>query len=130
MAHGRTHGLRPPTPEERARASGIHRYALGLGLAGRDLYDAIGNHFDPRCLQQRLMPLLRPWALGLDVGRPVYPDPAAILAIFDNLRAAVRRLLPFVNLVRVPFRDDVVAQLVADGLLPADTSQRQDDRRD
>ena len=126
MTNGRQHGLRPPTEHERVRASGLHPYLDHLGLQGRALYDAVGTHFDPRSLELRLMPLLRAWFGGGEVARPRYLDPMQILAVFDRLHAAVRRACPFAPLVRSPFRPDVTAMLVGDGLLPAAAQQGRD----
>ena len=72
---GCTHGLRLPTPEERARASGLGAYFDSLSLGGRDLYDAVGGHQDPRNLQQRVLPGVLAWLRGEG---PSEPPPSAV----------------------------------------------------
>ena len=116
-------GIRPPNEWERARASGVGSYYARLGLAGKELYDAVGTHFGPRSLQQRLIPLLRQWGAGSTITEVGLPDPSQLLAIFHRLHAKVRQQCTcrFANLVSSPFRYDVVAHLVAQGLLPAST---------
>ena len=126
MSQGREHGLRTPTPEERARASGLGTYLDQLGLAGRELFDAIGTHFDPRCLQQRVALLLRAWSNGLHVPRPAYPDPNALKALFDRLHAQVRAGHPWTGLAHTPFRSDVMDSLEAEGLLEAQPVRARD----
>ena len=66
MRHGRENGVRPPTAQERANAGGMAGYYRSLELQGRELYDAVGNHFDPRCLQQRVTTLLHDWFNSVD----------------------------------------------------------------
>eukprot|EP00974_Lingulodinium_polyedra_P107719 10426450-Lingulodinium_polyedra.AAC.1 len=53
--NGVQHGFRPPTQDERARATGAAAYLRALGLSPRDFYDAIGNHFDRHVVAVRLM---------------------------------------------------------------------------
>ena len=72
---GRIHGLRLPTPDERARAVGLGAYFASLSLGGRDLYDAVGGHQDPRNLQQRVLPGMLAWLRGES---PSGPPPSSL----------------------------------------------------
>eukprot|EP00959_Pyramimonas_sp_CCMP1952_P337389 7065284-Pyramimonas_sp.AAC.1 len=64
VREGRAHGLRPPCAEERARATGLAGCCRGLGIDGRALYDAVGIHFGPRCLQRRVVSVMQAWKAG------------------------------------------------------------------
>ena len=122
MAEGRKHGVRPPDAHERARACGLGPYYSRLGLTGRDLFDAVGGHFDPRSLQQRLIPAFMKWASGDLIPEPTYLPPCQLLQLFRDLRGQVRQRLtcPFVPLTPSPFRDDVALSLIRQGYLPHD----------
>jgi len=119
MANGRLHGLRPPSEHERARAVGLASYYDGLDLAGRDLYDAVGMHFDPRCLQQRIISLLKDWFRGINPAPVAYPPPADLLRVFDKVWRHARLHCPFAGLASGPFRPDIHYQLVQAGDIPA-----------
>ena len=47
-------GYRVPTPAERARATGRAQYLNEFGLNGVQLYNAVGNHFDPDAFRTRI----------------------------------------------------------------------------
>ena len=117
MAEGRGHGLRVPTAEERARAVGMDGYLTGRGLTGRPLYDAVGMHFDPRCLRHRIAHFLRDWLATGTVAPTSFRTPRDLANIFVGLHAAARRQKPFAILVPSPFRQDVEQQCIQDGLL-------------
>ena len=119
MTNGRMHGLRPPTEHERASAVGLASYYAGLDLTGRDLYDAVGIHFDPRCLQQRVISLLKDWLRGVNPVPVNYPAPADLVQIFDRVWRHARHHCPFAVLASGPFRADIHAQLVQAGEVPA-----------
>ena len=119
MANGRLHGLRPPSEHERARAVGLASYYARLDLTGRDLYDAVGMHFDPRCLQQRIISLLKDWFRGVNPAPVAYPQPTDLLRIFDRVAAHARRHCPYTALASGPFRHDIHHQLVQAGQVPA-----------
>jgi len=88
-------------------------------LGGRDLYDAVGMHFDPRCLQQRLIALLQDWFRGISPVPVTYPAPTDLLRIFERVHRHARRHCPFAHLVSGPFRPDIHYQLVRAGEIPA-----------
>jgi hypothetical protein len=117
MTEGAAHGLRPPSGPERARAVGMHEYLEALGLHGRALYDAVGTHFDPRCLQIRVASLLTRWMRDGQASQPDYASPQDLATIFARVHAAARRNKPFAILMRSPFRTDVEAQLIHNGAL-------------
>ena len=62
--HGTRLGFRVPNAGERARATGRGAYLSSLKLTEAQLYDLVGNHFDPDALILRIGPLLRAWARG------------------------------------------------------------------
>ena len=121
MRHGRDHGIRVPSAEERARAVGMAGYLTALGLQDRPLYDAVGMHFDPRCMRRRITTFLRSWRDTGAVTQPQFPQPRGIVDIFVRLHAGARRHRPFATLVHSPFRADVEQQLIQDGLLDGPT---------
>ena len=126
MRHGREHGLRPPSAEERARAVGMSTYYQGLQLQGRELYDAVGNHFDPRCLQQRVSSLLHDWFQGVDPPRAPRATFEHIRASFDRASAFARQRCPFAPRAAGPLRQDLATSrnLGSGHPVPAPTPQR------
>ena len=50
-------GYRVRNPEERARATGRAQYFAARGLSDVQLYNAVGNHFDPDALRIRMKSL-------------------------------------------------------------------------
>ena len=107
MSNGREHGLRAPTEQERARAVGMADYYHGLQLQGRELYDAVGNHFDPRCLQQRVSTLLRDWFNGIDPPRPPRAAYGHIRRSFNSSSEFARTRCPFAPRAAGPLRHDM-----------------------
>eukprot|EP00969_Alexandrium_andersonii_P192581 8507615-Alexandrium_andersonii.AAC.1 len=53
--HGLQWGLRRPTAEERARATGVGPYLVTLNLTDRPMYDAQGNSFHPMVVAIRAL---------------------------------------------------------------------------
>ena len=90
--HGATHGVRMPSPGERAAATGQGPYLAGLGLEARQLFDAVGSHLDVTALQVRLRGPLHDWLQG-STGHPrTYHAPAALLSQYRRLAAEVEHL--------------------------------------
>eukprot|EP00959_Pyramimonas_sp_CCMP1952_P185348 3875618-Pyramimonas_sp.AAC.1 len=48
----------------------------GSELSDRALYDAVGIHSDPRCLQRRVVSALRAWGAGRTADAACAPAPA------------------------------------------------------
>ena len=78
--------------EERARATGRGPYLRALGLTDRQLYDLIGNHFDPDAVLMRITPAIGDWLLrgAYEGPRPV--SPAELTRIYRQAQAEVRRM--------------------------------------
>ena len=89
---GGAHGVRMPTPVERARSTGHGEYLLSLNLQPRQLFDAVGNHFDVDALCLRLRGPLRRYLIAGAATAPKYPDPAALLRQYTRLRADIEHL--------------------------------------
>ena len=86
---GPRRGYRVPTPDERARATGRAQYFAALGLNEVQLYNAVGNHFDPDALRARIRgPLSR---IGREEPTPrhQYPTPADISVIYQEVAREV-----------------------------------------
>ncbi|CAK0788266.1 unnamed protein product, partial [Prorocentrum cordatum] len=87
--HGAAHGVRMPSPAERAAATGHGPYLAGLGLEARQLFDAVGSHLDVTALQVRLRGPLRDWLQGRTGHPRAYHAPAALLSQYRRLAADV-----------------------------------------
>ena len=84
-------GFRIPNVDERARATGRGPYLQALGLTARQLYDLIGNNFDPDAVLMRISPAVGDWLLrGAYEGPPPVP-PAELMRIFLQVQAEVRQ---------------------------------------
>ena len=84
--HGPTLGFRPWNNAERVRAIGPAAYLNSLGLSPVQLFNLIGNHFDPRALGHRI---LQPMFALMQHRQPrwhQFPSPADALAFFEELR--------------------------------------------
>ena len=84
---------------------------LQLGLTERQLFDLVGNHYDPDALLVRTRHLMGAWLLGhaVPTARPVPPH--RILQIYQDLRQAVAaRGIP---VEARPCPNDVYLQLTA-----------------
>ena len=108
---GPRRGYRVPTPNERARATGRAHYFAALGLNEVQLYNAVGNHFDPDALRARIRgPLSR---IGREEPTPrhQYPTPADISVIYQEVaREVARHRIPTAP---APFPPDLVRVLTA-----------------
>ena len=87
--HGTRLGFRVPNAGERARATGRGGYLSSLKLTEAQLYDLVGNHFDPDALILRIGPLLRAWARGACPPSITTPSPPYLLHIYRQVRAQV-----------------------------------------
>ena len=59
------------------------------------------------------------WLQAGAAPRPTYPGPRQIVDIFAHVKTAARRAKPFIPLENSPLREDVEAQMVANGELPS-----------
>ena len=77
--------FRVPNAYERARATGQADYWARLGLTPPELYDAVGNYFDPDALRLRVASPLEAWAANEE--RPVrrFPAPSFLRELFAVL---------------------------------------------
>ena len=82
--------FRVPNAFERARATGQASYWGQLGLTPQELYDAVGNYFDPDALRLRLASPLEAWARG--EARPVarFPSPGVLRELYAVLLAPLQ----------------------------------------
>ena len=87
--HGRQHGFRTPTVQERARCIGHAGYQLELGLTPRQLFDGQGNHFDPAAVVARIAGSVLTWIRGGLLHRHRFPAPDEVCAAYDMIRAQV-----------------------------------------
>ena len=83
-------GVRVATVAERVRSTGREGYLRALGLSPRQLFDVVGNHFDPDAVILRMFGALREWADGARYRCDV-PDPAALLGGYGQVRTWVVR---------------------------------------
>ena len=113
-------GFRPPNCVERARATGRGAYLGALGLTARQLYDLVGDHFDPDALVIRVLSPLRNWLAGGALPEAPPPlSPGELLRVYARVRARVlREGCPTES---GPFPDDLRAPLIlaGDGSLAA-----------
>ena len=80
---------------ERARAAGLEQYCNALGLAGRQLYDAIGLSFDGYALMRRTAAFLRDWGNPDTPRHSAHPAPTRehLYDLFRGLDPHVNRLV-------------------------------------
>ena len=104
-------GYRVPNPAERARATGRAQYLNELGLNDVQLYNAVGNHFDPDALRARIRgPLSRATRDGTAL-RHRYPTPADVSVMYQLVaRVVVSNGIPSAPF---PFPPDLVRILTA-----------------
>ena len=96
LTRGPQLGVRPPTVDERARATGYGRYLLALrefGLTDLDLWNLTGNHFDCTSVQLMLAPLLRNWVYLQPVPATACPAPATLARILAGLVPVIQASL-------------------------------------
>ncbi len=108
---GPRHGVRTPSPRERARATGRGQYLEELRLSDRDLYNAVGNHFDPDALRMRLREPLRVLAAGAQSTLHEFPAPADLATIYRGLARNVRE--EGIPVQPAPFPQDLRVALTA-----------------
>ena len=107
-------GFRTPNHVERARATGRGAYLGALGLTPRQLYDMVGDHFDPDALLVRVLGPLRSWLAGGAIPDAPPPlEPGALLRIYARVRFRVLR--EGCPAEPGPFPDDLRAQLILAG---------------
>ena len=104
-------GYRVPNPTERARATGRAQYLSELGLNDVQLYNAVGNHFDPDALRARIRsPLSRATRDGT-TPRHLYPTPADLSVMYQIVaRVVVSNGIPA---ALSPFPPDLIRILTA-----------------
>ena len=109
-AQGPTLGFRIPTNHERTRATGRPNYLMALGLNEVQLFNAVGNHFDPDALLARIQAPLQ-WAAVRQSERHTYPAPADLAVMYRSLADQVsRRGIP---VAPSPFPADLSRRLSA-----------------
>lgn len=89
--HGPALGFRIPDARERARSTGRLDYLDELDLTPVQLYDAVGNHFDPDALSHRLVPLLRRHLADTNRRPHRYLPPTDLAAVYQELATEVER---------------------------------------
>ena len=111
-AHGRRHGFRVPHAIERARATGQGAYLQQLQLEPRQLYDAVGNHFDPDALAIRMALVIEDVLVRGDTQPHTFLDPSALATIYQRLADHVRTLENgSIPITPGPFPRDIAALL-------------------
>ena len=89
-ARGPALGFRIPSNHERTRATGRANYLMALGLNEVQLFDAVGNHFDPDALLARIQGPLH-WIAGTRNVPHRYPTPADLAVMYRALADQVAR---------------------------------------
>ena len=102
---GKELGMRVANVSERVKSTGRGNYLRSLGLGDRELYDVVGNHFDPDSLAVCLLGPLEAWSRG-ERRRHTFLHPGRVLASFARVR---RWVLAQVGdpPVRHPFPEDL-----------------------
>ena len=114
-AQGPALGFRIPTNHERTRATGRPNYLMALGLNEVQLFNAVGNHFDPDALLARIQGPLH-WIAGMRDEPHPYPAPADLAVMYRSLADQVsRRGIP---VAPSPFPADLSRRLSAATGLP------------
>ena len=124
-ANGRCEGFRVPSAQERARATGQGGYLTSLGLTTRQLYDAVGNHFDPEPVAIRMADLVHDWFRGCPTAHHACASPNQIRDIYSCLTHGVS--VAGIPVEDSPFPRDVQAMLTA---LEADDTLRRGNARE
>ena len=104
-------GYRVPSPVERARATGRAQYLAALGLNEVQLYNAVGNHFDPDALRTRIRGHLASIAREGPTPRHQYPTPADIAVMYQEVAQEVAG--SDIPTAPAPFPPDLVRVLTA-----------------
>ena len=108
---GPRRGYRVPTPNERARATGRAHYFAALGLNEVQLYNAVGNHFDPDALRARIRGPLSRIGRNAQTLRHQYPTPADLSVIYQEVAREVAG--QHIPTAPAPFPLDLVQVLTA-----------------
>ena len=82
--HAPERGFRIPTTLERTRATGRANYLCALGLNEVQLFNAVGNHFDPDALRARIIGPLRRMTTAQH-SQHLYPAPADLAVMYRAL---------------------------------------------
>ena len=104
-------GYRVPSPDERARATGRAQYFGALGLNEVQLYNAVGNHFDPDALRARIRGPLAGITRGGAPLRHQYPTPADLSVMYQDVAREVAS--SGIPTAPSPFPPDLVRILTA-----------------
>ena len=104
-------GYRVPTPTERARATGRAHYLNELGLNDVQLYNAVGNHFDPDALRARIRGPLNRVARNSTGLRHQYPTLADLSVMYQLVAREVSS--SGIPVAPSPFPPDLVRILTA-----------------
>ena len=109
-ARGPALGFRIPSNHERTRATGRATYVIALGLNEVQLFNAVGNHFDPDALLARIQGPLH-WIAGTRNAPHPYPAPADLAVMYRALADQVSR--SGVPVAPSPFPADLSRRLTA-----------------
>ena len=104
-------GYRVPSPDERARATGRAQYFAALGLNEVQLYNAVGNHFDPDALRARIRGPLASITREGPTSRHQYPTPADLSVMYQEVAREVAG--GGIPTAPAPFPPDLVRVLTA-----------------
>lgn len=104
-------GYRVPSPDERARATGRAQYFRELGLNGVQLYNAVGNHFDPDALRATIRGPSARTTRGDPPPRHQYPTPADLSVMYQVVALEVSS--SGIPVAPSPFPPDLVRILTA-----------------
>ena len=104
-------GYRVPSPDERARATGRAQYFGALGLNDVQLYNAVGNNFDPDALRARIRGPLAGITRGGTLLRHQCPTPADLSVTYHAVAREVAS--SGIPTAPSPFPPDLVRILTA-----------------
>ena len=104
-------GYRIPTTEERVRATGRAQYLHALGLSDVQLYNAVGNHFDPDALRARMRGPISREARSGNEHRHQYPTPADLAVMYQIVANSVADA--GIPVAPTPFPPDLTRTLTA-----------------
>ena len=104
-------GYRVPSADERARATGRAQYFGALGLNDVQMYNAVGNHFDPDALRARIRGPLAGIARRGASRRHEYPTPADLSVMYHAVAREVAS--SGIPTAPSPFPPDLVRILTA-----------------
>ena len=109
--HGPRLGYRVPAPNERARSTGRLSYLTALQLNGVQLFNAVGNHFDPDAPRARIEGPSHKVFMG-ETKRPhAFPAPADLAITYHIV--ATQEASMGTPVAEAPFPPDLMRQLTA-----------------